>query len=102
MLLTIKQANALEILKNTSSGSPMTCKMFARLMWPESPMHLKVSNQGRGATPGKAAWLCAGSYLSKLRRDGLVSNLFVSDGEGYYITEKGLKLLHAFTTKSGV
>ncbi len=31
-----------------------------------------VSNQGEGACSGKKAWLCAGSFLAKLEKKGLV------------------------------
>ena len=49
-------------------------------------MHTKVSNQGNGATSGKAAWLCAGSYLAKLEKLGLVSR----GHDGYkYISQEG-------------
>lgn len=82
-----KTLKALTILKDTTYREPMYCRDFALRMWPDSNMHRKVSNQGNGATTGKAAWLCAGSYLSKLKTKKLVSNHGTS---GYYITSEGL------------
>jgi len=78
------QERALLILYKTTYINPMRVREFALKMWPDSKMHRKVSNQGNGATSGKAAWLCAGSYLSKLKIKGLVNrNEF-----GYYIIKK--------------
>lgn len=50
-------------------------RYFARYMWPDSGMHTKSSNQGNGACHGKAAWLCGGSFLGKLRKKGYLKNL---------------------------
>jgi len=77
------QEKALLILENTSYSSPMGVRDFALKMWPNHKMHTKVSNQGNGATSGKAAWLCAGSYLSKLKIKGLVGR----NDYGYYIVK---------------
>lgn len=44
---------------------------FAWRMWPLGAMHYRVSNQGHGATEGKAAWLCGGSFLRRLEKAGL-------------------------------
>lgn len=46
---------ALAILNGTTMRSPMSARVFAEAMWPDSVMHRKVSNQGNGATKGKAA-----------------------------------------------
>lgn len=59
-------------LKIIRDKKPLDADGFARLMWPDSDMHRRVSNQGHGATRGKAAWLCGGSYLGRLRKMGLV------------------------------
>lgn len=75
---------------------PVSCQAFAKAMWPDSRMHTKSSNQGNGATRGKAAWLCGGSYLAKLMKLGLVSNFLISNGPyGYYLTKEGLQALEA-------
>ncbi len=56
-----------------------------------------VSNQGEGACAGKKAWLCAGSYLSRLAKTGLVMKRFTRSGKSLYaITEKGQRLLRLF------
>ena len=73
MSLTKAQEKALDILKDTSRfGKHFSASGFASLMWPDSTMHTKVSNTGNGATKGKGAWLCAGSYLNKLKKKGYV------------------------------
>lgn len=92
-VLTKAQRTALEILSSSNFMKPVTCSAFAREMWPASRMHTKSSNQGNGATRGKAAWLCAGSYLAKLMKLGLVSNFCTRDTYGYYLTEKGREAL---------
>jgi hypothetical protein len=84
--MTDKTKQALTILSQYPKG--VSCAFFAEKMWPDSPMHRKVSNQGNGATRGKAAWLCAGSYLAKLRQQGLVSK----DANGLYTLARGVKL----------
>ena len=93
--LTPTKIRALDFLKNTSDQRPMTARRFAELMWPGSNMHTSSKNQGNGATRGKAAWLCGGSYLGKLRKMDLVSNF---SSPGYYITSKGLEKLNESAT----
>lgn len=73
---------------------------FAQKFWPDSNMHKKVSNQGHGATRGKAAWLCAGSYMGKLKDKGLVKDAlwdkygnYIS-GSSYKLTEKGKEIIN--------
>lgn len=64
-----KLIRALLILRDQQ---PHSAAEFAELMWPSSIMHDMVSNQGNGATRGKAAWLCGGSYLGKLSQAGWI------------------------------
>jgi len=72
---------------------------FAKFMWADSNMHKKVSNQGHGATRGKAAWLCGGSYMGKLKKKGLVRDVRYDDygyillTSCYELTEKGKELI---------
>lgn len=89
--LTKNQVKALTILEKTSFTETMRPTEFARLMWPDANMHTSTKNTGNGATVGKAAWLCAGSYLAKLRKLRLVSK-FSSD-DGYFITQEGKEKL---------
>lgn len=84
---------ALTIIQNSSYDRPINCSWFAKQFWPDSNMHLKSSNTGNGACRGKAAWLCAGSYLAKLKNKGLTNNGL----RGYYITKEGLKKLKTLT-----
>jgi hypothetical protein len=91
--LTTSQIKALNILKGSSySGKKFRPGGFAFLMWPDSPMHIKVSNTGNGSTKGKGAWLCGGSYLKKLEKLGYVAATgeFLNE---WYITPKGKEAL---------
>ena len=67
---------------------------FAKHMWPDSNMHITTKNTGNGSTRGKAAWLCAGSYIGRLEKLELVRKVF--DRYAYTtvrLTEKGKKML---------
>jgi len=67
---------------------------FAKLMWPDSPCWRKVYNIGHGSTGGKGMWLCAGSYLNKLKEAGLVYQKLTSHHQAIYgITQDGWKIL---------
>ena len=79
---------ALKIIDTLELG---TASEFARKMWPDSNMHVKVSNQGHGATAGKAAWLCGGSYLGRLAKMGLVR--YSTALEKHILTQKGRDLI---------
>jgi len=83
-MLTEFQKKALAVIKDKPG---IKSKQFAELMWPGSDMHKKVSNQGNGACKGKAAWLCGGSYLGKLRAAGLIKHDITSGGNR--LTESG-------------
>jgi len=67
--LTESQIKALTIIRDMR---PISSGLFAELMWPDSTMHRKHSKSGRGTQIGKAAWLAGGSYLGRLRKNGLV------------------------------
>lgn len=84
------QIKALTILKDTTPVKGMSPRDFSEKMWKDSHPDLftKVKNTGNGATSGKAAWLCAGSYLNKLVAKGLVQRN-VSNHTEYRITSKG-------------
>ncbi len=72
---------------------------IADYMWPDSVMHRKVSNQGHGATAGKAAWLAGGSIACKLRHRGLTDEELGSYARKYSITAKGRELLEKIDGK---
>ena len=89
--LTPSRRKALEILNKSSS---LTAGSFAVQYYTE-PRHqylfTAVSNQGNGACAGKKAWLCAGSFLGKLAKEGLVRREY-DRWRGlwmFHITEKG-------------
>lgn len=67
--MTDKMIRALKIIRDRKPGD---AESFARMMWPDSIMHQRISNQGHGATRGKASWLCGGSYLGRLSKAGLI------------------------------
>lgn len=92
--LTDARFKALRILKDTGPRKMFTAKAFALNMWPDSDMHLKHSNQGRGACVGKAGWLAGGSFLGKMAKaTGWVRVVFIGDSAGWGITEEGKKIL---------
>lgn len=92
MAITKAQEKALNILKGTSYLDGLSATEFAQQMWKGSKMHTSSKNTGNGACIGKAAWLCGGSYLAKLKKKGWVAtcgdhlNIF-------YITMQGKKAL---------
>ena len=92
MAITKSQEKALNILKETSYLNGLSASQFAQHMWKDSNMHTTSKNTGNGACRGKAAWLCGGSYLAKLRKKGWVAvcgdNLNI-----FYITTKGKEAL---------
>lgn len=87
--LTDTERKALQIVRDHPG---ISASYFAELMWPDSHMHSKVSNQGHGATRGKAAWLCGGSYLGKLRKKEWVTPDYAS-GHGYRLSSAGAAIL---------
>ena len=95
--LTVVQIKALRIIRDNPE---IRAAYFAELMWPDSNMHRKVSNQGHGACRGKAAWLCGGSYMGKLRNKGLIKYYnFEGYSWTYRLTSKAKKLLDAKSQK---
>ena len=92
MEITDKTIKALKIIENTPK---ITARDFAELMWPNNIMHRRISNQGNGACRGKAAWLCGGSYLGKLRKAGLIYRALEDRGYigRFYLTDKGRRIL---------
>lgn len=92
-MLTPAQKKALEILKDTSYSKQMSPVTFAEKMWggTDTLMFTKVKNSGNGACTGKGSWLCAGSYMGRLRKKGWVYVEYAPTG--YYITFEGKKQL---------
>ena len=94
--MTDVQKKALLILKETNFEKGMSAAGFAKKMWPDSNMHTSSKNTGHGSCTGKAAWLCGGSYLAKLRKLGYVNSVWDISGynNGYCITQKGRDLIN--------
>lgn len=59
-----------------------------------------VSNQGNGACTGKKAWLCAGSFLGKLQKRGLIFR--DRDMRSYRLTTAGEEYLEKHDPISGL
>ena len=75
-------------LKILAENEVKMARQFARLMWPNSPCWEKVYNIGAyGATKGVGMWLVGGSFLGKLRDQGLIRQS-VYDGR-FVLTDKG-------------
>jgi len=91
--LTAFQIKALTFLSKTSWDKRTSAAGFAEAMWKDTDtsMFSSSKNTGNGATRGKAAWLCGGSYLRKLIQKGWV--WWDDHPTGYYITEKGRRIL---------
>ena len=86
---------ALDLINNNSIRS---AQRFAQLMWPDSPCWKKVYKVGNnGATTGVGMWLAGGSFLAKLRQQGLITH-YDSFGSGVRIeimlTNKGRERLN--------
>lgn len=97
MKITKSLLKALKIIANFEHPGlyhEIWASKFAELMWPDSLCWRRVYKVGHGSTRGKGMWLCAGSYLNKLRYAGVVYRRFLSHGQAVYgITRAGLKRL---------
>ena len=98
MTLTQTQKRALEILNGLKEPwKGMKAKAFAYSFYKGTKNEWLLtahSNQGNGACAGKKAWLCAGSYLSKLCKKGLVRTYYNKEhGFVYAITHEGEEAL---------
>ncbi|HEX8567717.1 MAG TPA: hypothetical protein VF648_18910 [Pyrinomonadaceae bacterium] len=67
--ITDKTKKALQIL---ADHPEITARRFGELMWSDSEARTRSYNTGNGATRGKGLWFCAGGYLAKLQKRGLV------------------------------
>jgi len=96
MIISEKTKRVLEIL-NVPFGKGLSAREFSDQMWPDSPARNRSYNVGNGATHGAGLWKSAGSYLSRLRKTGLIRDSFGEDGYSlqrkWRITELGIKTL---------
>lgn len=65
-------SRTLEALRLIEKSKPKSFRQFGELFWPNNPMHGKVTNCGNGARRGAGTFLCAGSFLGRLRMNGLI------------------------------
>ena len=98
MKITKSLIKALNIIANFEQGDlyhEIWPRRFAELMWPDSECwHKSYNIGGYGSTKGKGMWLCAGSYLNKLREAGVVYRKFLPHNQAIYgITRAGWKRL---------
>lgn len=96
--LTPTQKRALEILNGIKKPyEGMKPRAFAYKFYEGTKNEWLLtahSQQGNGACAGKKAWLCAGSYLAKLCKKGLVKSIYDKNrGFVYAITAKGEEAL---------
>jgi predicted metal-binding transcription factor (methanogenesis marker protein 9) len=98
--ITPKARRALEILATAGEplrGHGMTANTFDTQYYAGTKneyLLTAVSNQGEGACAGKKAWLCAGSYLCRLAKQGLVYRHMMRDGKVlFFLSEKGREAL---------
>ena len=97
-IITPKTRRALTILADAKDPlRGMTANTFAAQYYAGTDKEYlltAVSNQGEGACTGKKAWLCAGSYLARLVKQGFVYRRLTRDGLTLFsITEKGREAL---------
>lgn len=102
-MITPKTYRALKILEAASFAVPMTANTFALHYWGKdkqlSYIFTAYSSGGNGSQAGKKAWLCAGSYLSKLRGRGLVKwrcRYSTKTTTGYYLSDKGREAIRGY------
>jgi len=79
---------ALRIIRDNDIRSP---REFAKLMWPNSSCWQKMYNIGNGATRGVGMWLAGGSFLGKLRIQGLIRGGY--NYERIILTDEGKERL---------
>lgn len=92
--LTEPQARALRILRH--ANGPLTCRAFAKKMWPDSSGWRTLSDVRNGVVRGKAMPGLAGRMLFRMRRLGLVFDYRSKLGQySYEASPKGLRLLAA-------
>ena len=105
-MITEKTYKALKLLAAwTNWNTPIMAKDFAWLLWGDEPdkryLFEARTNTGNGACVGKKAWLCAGSLLGKLSKQGLAKSVIIGCKYGYCITSKGKDEIMKYEEKGG-
>jgi hypothetical protein len=91
-----KENRTIKALQLIEKEKPKSFRRFAQLFWPDSEMHTNSSNCGYGARRGAGAFLCAGSFLSKLEKQGFIVKQRYPRSASYPIvelTDKGRELI---------
>ena len=82
---------AVKIQSEKKDRIKIKARGFAEKMWnPNAEIFLSHKGSNNGVQKGKAAWLCAGSYIGRLKKRNLVRDIFYGKGQ-YRITEEGIK-----------
>jgi len=84
----------LEVLQILHDHPDIGAERLSHLLWPDNDMHRKVKNCGNGARTG-IGFLCAGSYMARLIKKGLVWRSFPG-GNGYQLSADGRKVLREY------
>lgn len=102
-MITNNVYKALRILEKAGIEG-VTASGFAVSYYTE-PKHgylfTAVSNQGNGACAGKKAWLCAGSYLGRLVKKGLVRKRIPREAGAvrFTVTNEGISAIREYSIK---
>lgn len=88
-------SRTIEALRLIEKAKPKSFRQFGELFWPNNLMHTRITRCGYGVRQGAGSFLCAGSFLGRLRRKGLI---IVHRWKGVTepiatLTDKGYKLL---------
>lgn len=65
-------SRTIDALRLIEKSKPRSFRQFGELFWPNNPMHTRVTNCGNGARQGAGTFLCAGSFLARLKKEGLI------------------------------
>ena len=84
-----------EALRLIEKSKPRSFRLFGKLFWPDNLMHSRVTRCGNGSRRGAGSFLCAGSFLGRLRKSGLIIvHRFKDNTEPIAtLTDKGYELL---------
>lgn len=97
--------NTESVLRAIESSPGITASDLARkVLPPDNDMFKRSSNQGHGATRGKAAWLNVGAFAARLVKKGFLTHMMPLElwnpgrsyggwSTGYFVTKKGRELI---------
>jgi hypothetical protein len=96
MKITDKQYRILKVIFGVPSDRGITANELASMVWRGIPeyeyLFTAITNGGNGACSGKKAWLCMGSQVGKLMKNGLV-RYANNRCKGYILTFRGVEAI---------